>query len=118
LSVGLDQGDRDLIDDLLRPGLFESWMVSANGDYLVENVAHNVSAVEGDLNRVGTSELEQNLPVKVRTADSLSDLGLSSQDAAQSTLLMVLLALLLLGEQALAYSASFHPQRLAAGVGR
>lgn len=118
LAVGLEQGDRDLIDDLLRPGLFESWMISANGDYLVSNAAHNVSAAEGDLNRVSESELEQKLPVKVRTADSLSDLGLSSQDAAQSTLLMVLLALLLLGEQALAYSASFHPQRLAAGVGR
>ncbi len=118
LSLGLDQSDRDLIDDLLRPGLFESWMVSANGDYLVENAAHNVSAAEGDLARVGVSELEQKLPVKVRTADSLTDLGLSSQDASQSTLLMVLLALLLLGEQALAYSASFHPQRLAAGVGR
>ncbi len=118
LSIDLEQGNRDLIDDLLRPGLFESWMIGANGEYLVDNAAHNVSAAEGDLTRVGENELQQKLPIKVRTADSLSELGLSSQDAAQSTLLMVLLALLLLGEQALAYSASFHPQRLAAGVGR
>ena len=118
LVVDLEQSNRDLVDELLRPGLFESWMISANGDYIVENSVHNVSAAEGDLTRVGENELQQKLPVKVRTADSLSDLGLSSQDTAHSTLLMAFLALLLLGEQALAYSASFHPQRLAAGVGR
>lgn len=118
LTVSLDQANRDLIDPLLRPGLFESWMIGANGDYIVDNSAHNVSALEGDLTRVSESELEAKLPVKVRTAESLAGAGLSSQDAAHSTLLMTLLALLLLGEQALAYSASFHPQRLAAGAGR
>jgi hypothetical protein len=118
LTVDLEQANRDLIDDLLRPGVFESWMVSANGDYLVDNAAHNVSASEGDLTRVGANELETKLPVKVRTADSLAGIGLSAQDAAHSTLLLTLLTLLLLGEQALAYSASFHPQRLAAGAGR
>jgi len=118
LTVDLDQANRDLIDDLLRPGLFESWMIGANGDYIVDNAAHNVSASEGDLTRVSENELEAKLPVKVRTAESLAGAGLSSQDAAHSTLLMTLLALLLLGEQALAYSASFHPQRLAAGAGR
>jgi hypothetical protein len=118
LTVDLEQANRDMIDELLRPGVFESWMVSANGEYLFENAAHNVSASEGDLTRVGESELETKLPVKVRSADSLARIGLSAQDAAHSTLLMTLLALLLLGEQALAYSASFHPQRLAAGAGR
>ncbi len=118
LTVDLEQANRDLIDDLLRPGLFESWMIGADGDYIVDNAAHNVSASEGDLTRVSDNELESKLPVKVRTADSLAGAGLSSQDAAHSTLLMTLLALLLLGEQALAYSASFHPQRLAAGAGR
>ncbi len=118
LTVDLEQANRDRIDDLLRPGVFESWMVSANGDYLVDNAAHNVSASEGDLTRVGESELEAKLPVKVRTAESLAGVGMNSQDASHSTLLMTLLALLLLGEQALAYSASFHPQRLAAGAGR
>ncbi len=118
LTVDLEQANRDLIDDLLRPGVFEIWMVSANGEYLFENAAHNVSASEGDLTRVAESELESKLPVKVRTAESLAGVGLSSQDAAHSTLLMTLLALLLLGEQALAYSASFHPQRQAAGASR
>ncbi len=118
LAIDLEQANRDLIDSLLRPGVFESWMVSANGDYLVENSAHNVTAAEGDLTRVAGNELENKLPVKVRTAESISGANLSTLDASHSTLLMVLLALLLLGEQALAYSASYHPQRLAAGVGR
>lgn len=118
LTVDLEQANRDLVDELLRPGLFESWMVSANGGYLVNNAAHNVSASEGDLTRVGENELEAKLPVQVRSAESLAGVGLNAQDAAHSTLLMTLLGLLLLGEQALAYSASFHPQRLAAGASR
>ncbi len=118
LAIDLDQANRDLTDSLLRPGIFESWMVTANGDYLVENAAHNVAAAEGDLTRVVGNELEKKLPVKVRTAESISNASLSALDASHSTLLMALLALLLLGEQALAYSASYHPQRLAAGVSR
>lgn len=118
LAIDLQQANRDLIDDLLRPGIFESWMISGNGDYLVQNSAHNVSAAEGDLARVAGRELEQKLPVRVRTAESISGSGMQSQDASPSTLLMALLTLLLLAEQALAYSASFHSQRLAAGVGR
>ncbi len=88
LSVDLNQGNRDLVDELLRPGIFESWMINANGDYIVDNAAHNVSAAEGDLTRVGENELEQKLPVKVRSAESLSGSGLGSQDASHSTLLM------------------------------
>jgi uncharacterized membrane protein len=118
LAIDMQQVNRDMVDDLLRPGLFECWMINANGDYINNNFAHNVAASEGDLTRVGARELEQKLPVKVRSAESISGAGLNSQDAAHSTLLMTLLTLLILGEQALAYSASFHTQRLVAGVGR
>ncbi len=120
LSVGIDleQMDRDLVDGLLRPGLFEAWMVSGQGEQIVQNFAHNVAAAEGDLSRVTHNELQQkmpDIPLRIRTADAVSGTGLNSQNAAHSTLLMYLLAALLLGEQALAYSASYHTQRLAGG---
>ncbi len=118
LAIDLQPSARDMIDDLLRPGLFEGWMINANGDYLNQNFAHNVSAAEGDLTRVSPRELEQKLPVKVKSAESISGAGMNSQQAAHSTLLMALLTLLLLGEQALAYSASFHTSPLAARLAR
>lgn len=116
VAIDLDQAQRDLVDSLLRPGVFESWMIDAGGDYLLKNSAHNVAAAEGDLTRASTRELEQKLPVKIRTAEAISGSGLNSQESTHSTLLMALLALLLLGEQALAYSASYHAPRAIAGA--
>lgn len=115
LGVELEFMDRDLLDSLLRPGVFEAWLVSAQGDNLVENFAHNVPAAEGDLERVARSEFEQKMrgiPFEYRTAEAVSGTGMNSQDAIHSTLLMCLLGALLLGEQALAYSASYHTPKL------
>lgn len=111
INVDLDGADRSLTDSLLRPGIFEAWMVNAQGDRLVKNFAHNVAASEGDLDRVSHSEFEQKMrgvPVKIQTAEAVSSLSSMSQDSIHSTLLMCLLGALLLGEQALAYSASYH----------
>ena len=91
-------------------------MQSVNGQYLVRNVAHNVASTEGNLARVGSSELEEKLrPLKisVQSADSLGDAGWLPEAASHSTLLLVLLIALLLGEQALAYSASYHVPKVA-----
>ena len=111
LAVDLDGADRDLTDTLLRPGVFEAWIVNAAGEQVVTNFAHNVDAGEGDLELVPHSELKQNLknvPVEIRSAETVSNLSSNSQDTVHSNLLMCLLGLLLLGEQALAYSASYH----------
>lgn len=111
IGIDLDGTDRDLTDSLLRPGVFEAWMVNAQGEYLVKNYAHNVPAAEGDLEKVTHAELEQKLgsvPINIETADAMSMLSANSQDAVHSTLLMCLLGALLLGEQVLAYSASYH----------
>jgi hypothetical protein len=56
-------------------------------------------------------ELDEKLagvPLDIRSAESVSGSGLNSPEAAHSTLLMALLAGLLLIEQLLAYSASYH----------
>jgi hypothetical protein len=114
LSIDLSEMDRDLVDGALRPGIFETWMINGQGEKLFENFARNVAAAEGNLQRVSHSELESKLvgiPLDIRTADSLSDSGLSSSEASHSTLLLALLAGLLMAEQWLAYSASYHAPR-------
>lgn len=119
LAIELQDMDRDVIDSLLRPGVFETWMVNNQGQKLFENFAHNVAAAEGNLERVTHDELKKKLaeiPLTIRTAESVSGSGLNSPEAAHSTLLMVLLAVLLLLEQLLAYSASYHAPRIAGAV--
>ncbi len=116
LKIDLGEMDRDIVDGLLRPGVFEAWMTNSQGEKLFQNFAHNVSAAEGNLDRVKQAELEQKLPginFTFRTADAVSEAGLNSSQASHSTLLMCLLAALLLAEQLLAYSASYHVPRTA-----
>ncbi len=116
VTIDLANMDRDLIDGLLRPGIYEMWMTNSQGDRLLHNSAHNVSAAEGNLDRVTHVELEQKLsgiPLDIRTAAAVSGGGLNSPETSHSTLLMACLAGLLLIEQLLAYSASYHAPRSA-----
>jgi uncharacterized membrane protein len=111
LPIELGGMDRDLIDALLRPGIYEMWVINSKGEFVYQNRAHNVLAAEGNLDRVSHVELDEKLagvPLDIRSAESVSGSGLNSPEAAHSTLLMALLAGLLLIEQLLAYSASYH----------
>ena len=122
LALGVDlTQDNDAIEGLLRPGVFEFWMQTTDGASLVRNTAHNVPAGEGNLARVSRSELEEKLSpikIKVQSAESLSSAAWSPEAASYSTLLFALLVLLLLAEQSLAYSASYHvPKITKPGVG-
>jgi hypothetical protein len=120
LTVAIDVANQenDMIAGLLRPGIFEAWLTNTQGESLVRNFAHNVSGAEGDLQRVTHAELEEKMqPVKVRvrSAESFSEAGWSPESASPNNLLLALLAGLLLFEQALAYSASYHLPRASGG---
>lgn len=115
LAIDLSK-DNESVEALLRPGVFEVWMQTVDGEYRVRNVAHNVAAIEGNLARVTHNELEEKLrPIKItiQTAESLSGTGWSQEAASHSTLLLALLVCVLLVEQALAYSASYHVPTIA-----
>lgn len=119
IAIDMAETNRELIDGLLRPGVIEAWMVDAQGKRTFQNFAYNVAAAEGNVERVAQHELERALgeiPVQIRSAQAVSGSGLNADETAQSTLLMGLLALLLFGEQILAYSASYHAPRVAGGV--
>jgi uncharacterized membrane protein len=116
LSNNLQAGnDRTIIDGLLRSGVFESWMTTSDGSLLVNNSAHNVAPEEGNLERISHQEIERQFPgveLRIRNSSSLAT-GLSSRESSQSNLVMGLLVALLLGEQMLAYSASYHARSTA-----
>jgi hypothetical protein len=101
-----------------RSGVYEAWPVTLAGERDVRRFALNVEPAEGDLAMLAGKPLLDKLePVKAdfRYADEYNyeTAGLSGEN--QSLLLMGLLVALLLLEQVLAYSASYHPARVMAG---
>ncbi len=119
LRATIDNRDAGSSNEVARAlttsGLFEWWGTSIQGDSVVKNLARNTSPSEGELERVTPADLNRSLSgVKFtyRTAmsagSSLATAGLSNRNM----LLMALLVLLLLAEQWLAWSASYHlPKR-------
>jgi Aerotolerance regulator N-terminal len=105
-----DSSDRIVLEGLLRQGLFESWLTSSDGTAIVHNVAHNVAPEEGNLERISHQEIERQFPgvdLHIRNSSTVAS-GLNARESSQSNLLIALLVLLLIGEQMLAYSASYH----------
>lgn len=105
----------DAIRALTSSGVFEWWGTSIQGDAKVKNSARNTPGVEGDTDRVTPTDLARNLSgVKfnyrsaMSNASDVSLAGLSNRNM----LLLGLLVALLLAEQWLAWSTSYHlPKR-------
>ncbi|MFN0016888.1 MAG: BatA domain-containing protein [Pirellulaceae bacterium] len=96
-------------------GIYEAWPRTTKGDISEADIrrwALNVDPDEGDLSPVDSKDLLAKLdPVKVtwHQAESYEQQDLSSSGYNLSQLLMILLICLLVGEQLLAYSTSYHP---------
>ena len=114
-GVGLESVTSDAIRALTSAGIFEWWGNSIQGDAKVKNSARNTPGVEGDTDRVTPTDLARNLSgVKFNYRSALSNAsdvslaGLSNRNM----LLLGLLVALLLAEQWLAWSTSYHlPKR-------
>jgi len=100
----------------LSPGITEFWATTLQGNPSVKNFARNVPSIEGELKKISSADLLlglQGLPVKYRVADSvMSNSALAGLTNRQTFLLVLLVGLLML-EQFLAWSASFHLPRRA-----
>lgn len=99
-----------------RRGIYEAWPVTTAGEADVRRWALNVDPREGALQRVEPKQLLANVdpvPAEFRYADEYNyDLsGITGSN--WSFPLMMLLVLLLLAEQLVAYLASYHPKRVA-----
>lgn len=100
----------------LSTGVTEFWATSLQGNRFIKSFARNAPAIEGELKKISSADLLlglQGLPVKYRVADSvLSSSALAGLTNRQGFLLALLIGLLLI-EQFLAWSASFHLPRRA-----
>jgi hypothetical protein len=96
-----------------RSGIYEAWTETVEGAVDLRRYAINVNSEESDLAIVKTQTLLTSLePVKIefRTADQYAFNFADNAGNNRSLLLMIVLIVLLLGEQVLAYIASYHTQ--------
>jgi hypothetical protein len=99
-----------------RAGIYEAWPKTTKGEIDLRRWAFNVDPDEGDLTPTPSAELVTRLdPVKVNyhLADQYQQDEVASSGYNLSTLILCGLILLLVGEQILAYSASYHVAPLA-----
>ncbi|HEX5105155.1 MAG TPA: BatA domain-containing protein [Pirellulaceae bacterium] len=103
--AGKSRGETD------RAGVYEAWPVTTRGEIDLKRWALNVEPDEGDLTPITSTDLIAKLePVKVNyhLADQYQQEDVASTGYNLSTLLLMGLIALLIGEQVLAYSASYH----------
>lgn len=100
--------------DTRSAGFYRVQKVRLDDSVVVRSVPFNVDPLEGELARTDETELRQVLEgVTFHYRQAERFLPAESETAATSgsTLILYFLALLLLGEQALAYAASYHAPR-------
>jgi hypothetical protein len=100
--------------DTVAAGFYRVERSKLDDTVTVATVAMNVDPAEGELARFEESDLRERLgDVKFlyRTAGRFALAESESGSSYLSSLLLYLLIAILLGEQALAYSASYHPPR-------
>jgi hypothetical protein len=109
IGRGADRPGRDGRTD--RSGIYVVRPVTLEGVPETRRFAVNVSPTEGDMDLLPEAELAESLqPIRAQVyrADDVADLATGQEGFAWSQILAFLLVGLLLGEQALAYSASYH----------
>jgi uncharacterized membrane protein len=97
-----------------RSGIYEMWLRRVDGALQAARFAVNVDPREGDVAQVPVSQLVADLdpvPVEIGYADQYESALVTPTGFNQSMLLLSLLVLLLLVEQALAYLNSYHVLR-------
>jgi hypothetical protein len=94
-----------------RAGIYEAWLTATKGDVELRRWALNVDPDEGNLAALAWDDLRSRLdPVRVEyhVADQYQQDEVTSAGYNLSMLLLMGLVALLIGEQVLAYSASYH----------
>ena len=104
-SIGRNSTEAD------KPGIYEAWPITTKGDIELRRWAFNVDPDEGDLTPVPSQDLLvklQPLKVNYHQADQYEQGDAAASGYNLSYLLMGLVVALLVGEQLLAYAASYH----------
>lgn len=118
LAASIGNGGANGPGDTDRSGVYEIWPVTLAGEPDVRREALNVEPSEGDLALLAGKPLLDKLdpvPADYKYAEEYEYDATRMAGNNRSLLLMVILIGLLLVEQILAYSASYHPPRAALG---
>ncbi|QDU28077.1 hypothetical protein ETAA8_31700 [Anatilimnocola aggregata] len=119
IGGGVLDGRRNTQTDLA--GVYEAWPISLKGDVDLRRWALNVEPEEGNLARLSGDALLKTIE-PVRASHHIAEQYQQGEAVASgynlSLFVMGLLVSLLIGEQALAYSTSFHPFQRIAGASR
>jgi len=113
-AVAVPEGSRIEFADTSRAGIYRLQLTRVDKTSEVRHYAVNTDAGEGDLARIDESQLRERLggaKFHFRQADRVEPASSESQASLLSTALLYALVALLIGEQALAYSASYHTPR-------
>ncbi|QDU93147.1 BatA domain-containing protein [Lignipirellula cremea] len=113
-SLGGRENDGQRSGETDRSGVYEAWLFALDGPPEVRRYALNVDTDEGDLAISDSKQLLEYLdaakPSMVQWDEFIEDPEKQAGANVSLAVLGILIALLL-GEQALAYSASYHPTR-------
>ncbi|HQU42742.1 MAG: hypothetical protein B7Z73_02920 [Planctomycetia bacterium 21-64-5] len=107
-----DGGLRATFPEAQAGGVYELQLTTTDNKIELRRLAFNVEAAEGNLATVGADELRTKLEGISYEYRQAEEFRVGVQDLAGTNLsqwMIFLLALILIGEQALAYSASYHP---------
>jgi hypothetical protein len=105
LAVGFDKPDKS--------GFYEARLTTPEGQTETLTYAYNVEPTEGNLGIIDQEQMSDRLGDVTYEFHRAGDLAVAGSDDGQSlseTILYLLVAILI-GEQLLAYSASYHPPR-------
>jgi hypothetical protein len=95
-------------------GIYQAQLTATDGAHVVERFAVNVVSDEGDLKKLGATQLAGRLDGVRYEFHQAGDINYNPQQLAGlnlGTSLLYLLIVVLLAEQMLAYACSYHPRR-------
>ncbi len=111
LDFSKSEGSEESARAILNAGCFEWWGTSTQGNRTVRNMARNVSPLEGEFDKAVAADMSRSLsgiPFTLKPVDAIGSSTALAGFANRNMLLMALLLALLLFEQWLAWSASYH----------
>ena len=110
-SMALDSSEMDRYTALNSAGVFEWWGTTIQGLPKIQNIARNVASAEGELEKATVPDINKALSgitFSFKTFDSVGASTALAGFANRNMLLLVMLVMLLLFEQWLAWNASYH----------
>ena len=113
-AIGVAGDEMSRSGETDRSGIYEAWYRTQKNEVEVDRLALNVDANEGDLDTIAPTGLASALSpvvVELQQAEEYEYEGDRDYSSNWTNVLLILLICVLLGEQALAYSASYHPAR-------